>query len=217
MKDGLIGLLNLLIIKIMGSGDFLTFCSLFHIRTQPSNLISLISMSFTQVYTNILLPFVESYKAAKNEKNRALVIKNAADVVSKSRHLLEDQGVNLPKDLKTVCHFSFSILLHCYSLVQAITRYIKEFTKKETTEELGDQKPTKIKQVYTIRDVINQNYQALVQAEIPYQQSDKEYIGSYQRAVTTVHKNMTKKDLEEAEELVELWNRKGAPFDVQLK
>ena len=156
----------------MGSGDFLTFCSLFHIQTQPSNLISLISMSFTQAYTDILLPFVKSYKAAKNEKNRALVVKNAADAVSKSSHLLEDQGVDLPKDLKTVCHFSFSILLHCYSLVQAITRYIKEFTKKETTEECGDQKPTKIKQVYTIRDVINQNYQALVQAEITYQRSD---------------------------------------------
>ena len=91
------------------------------------------------------------------------------------------------------------------------------FTKKDTTEEQGDLKPMKIKQVYSIRDVNNQNYGDLVKAEIPYQRGDKEYIGSYQRAVTTVQDNMTKKQLEEAEKLVGLWNKQGAPSKVQLK
>jgi hypothetical protein len=70
-------------------------------------------MSFSEVYGDILLPFVEKYKEAKNEKNRAQVVKNAADAVSSSSQLLENQGVDLPKDLKSVRICSFSILLHC--------------------------------------------------------------------------------------------------------
>ena len=70
-------------------------------------------MSFSEVYGDILLPFVEKYKEAKNEKNRAQVVKNAADAVSSSSQLLENQGVDLPKDLKSVCICPFSILLHC--------------------------------------------------------------------------------------------------------
>ena len=80
-----------------------------------------------------------------------------------------------------------------------------------------DPKPTKLKQVYTIRDVIKQNHRSLVEAEIPHKSTDKDYIGSYQRAVTAVLKNMAEEDLEEAEEIVELWNKQGAPPEVQLK
>ena len=43
------------------------------------------------------------------------------------------------------------------------------------------------------------------------------YLGSYQRAVTTVQKNMTESDLEEAQKIVNLWNVQGAPSDVKLK
>lgn len=81
----------------------------------------------------------------------------------------------------------------------------------------GDPKPTRLKQIYTIRDVIKQKYKTDIEAEIPYQHGDKEYIGSYQRAVTTVLKNLSKKDVKEAEKMVELWNAQGPPSDVQLK
>lgn len=174
-------------------------------------------MSFSKVYSDLLLPFVENYKLAKNEKNRGQVVKNAADAVSSSSQLLEDQGVNLPKDLKSVCPCSFSILLYYYSLVQAITRYIKAFIKKETTVEGEDPKPMKLKQVYTIRDVVKQQYRAEIEEEIPYQHGEKEYIGSYQNAVTKVLNNLSKKDVKEAEKMVELWNTQGPPSNVQLK
>jgi hypothetical protein len=74
-----------------------------------------------------------------------------------------------------------------------------------------------MKPAYTIRDVIKQHFKALVEAEIPYKPQDHEYIGSYQRAVTTVLENMSEKEVEEAEEILEQWNKEGAPLDVQLK
>lgn len=174
-------------------------------------------MAFGDIYCTILLPFVESYKHATNQKNRAVVIKNAAEAVVNSRHLLEDTGIDLPKDLNTVCPLSFSICLQYYSWCQAITRYIKGLTEKESTVKGGDPKPTKVKQVYSLRDVIKQHHRGLVEAEIPYKPTDKEYIGSYQRAVTTVLKNMSEKEVEEAEEIVDSWNKEGAPAEVQLK
>jgi hypothetical protein len=181
-------------------------------------------MSFAEVYSDLLLPFVESYKEANNEKNRTLVVKNAADAVLNSRNLLEE-GVDLPKDLKTVRLYSFRILLHGYSLVQAIARYIKGFIKKETTAEKetaaegGVPKPTKLKQFYNVRDVIkdSEKYKAMIKDEIPYKPSDKEYIGSYQRAVTTVLESLSGKELQEAQNIADLWNKQGAPPEVQLK
>lgn len=68
-------------------------------------------MAFGDIYCNILLPFVESYKLATNQKNRAVIIKNAAEAVVKSRHLLEDTGIDLPKDLNTVRPLLFCIYL----------------------------------------------------------------------------------------------------------
>jgi len=137
--------------------------------------------------------------------------------VVNSRHLLEDTGADLPKDLNTVCPLLFCIYLQYYWWGQAITRYIKGLCEKDTTVKGGDPKPTKVKPVYSIRDVIKQHYRELVEAEIPYKPTDKEYIGSYQRAVTTVLKNMSEQDVEEAEEIVESWNKQGAPAEVQLK
>jgi hypothetical protein len=89
--------------------------------------------------------------------------------------------------------------------------------KKESAEEGGDPKPTKIKQFYKIRDIVVQNHQDLVQAEIPHQKGTKEYLGCYQRAVTEVQKNLDEEQLEEAQNLVDLWNEQGAPSDLQLK
>ena len=174
-------------------------------------------MAFRDIYCNILLPFVKSYKLTANQKNRAVIIKNAAEAVVNSRHLLEDTGIDLPKDLHVVHLLSFSICLQYYSQGQAITRYIKGLNENDTTVMAGDPKPLKLEQVYTIWDVIKQHYQELVEADIPYKPTDKEYIGSYQHAVTTVLKNMSEKGIEEVEEIVDSWNKQGAPAEVQLK
>jgi hypothetical protein len=105
-----------------------------------------------------------------------------------------------------------------HTSIQAITRYIKGLNdKKDTPVKGGDPQPKKIKQVYTIRDVIKQHYRDLVEAQISFKPTDKEYIGSYQRAVTTVLKNMTEEEVEEAEEILESWNKQGAPPEIQLK
>lgn len=64
-----------------------------------------VSMSFCDAYASLLEPFLKSYKGAKNIKERTTVIKNAADAVLKSSNLLEDKGLELPNDVKTVGFF----------------------------------------------------------------------------------------------------------------
>jgi hypothetical protein len=71
--------------------------------------------------------------------------------------------------------------------------------------------------VYTIRDVVKQNYQSLIEEEIPFKPNEKEYLGRYQQAVSSVISNMSYDQLEDAEKIVDLWNAEGAPSDVQLK
>jgi hypothetical protein len=78
-------------------------------------------------------------------------------------------------------------------------------------------KPKKIKPFYTIRDVIKQKYSDRIEEEISEERGDNQYIASYQRAVTKVHENMNDDDLEEAENMLELWNKEGAPPEIQLK
>jgi hypothetical protein len=56
-----------------------------------------------------------------------------------------------------------------------------------------------------------------VKAEIPFESSEKAFLGCYQRAVTTVENNMSSEVKKEVEELAELWNREGAPPDAKLK
>lgn len=102
-------------------------------------------------------------------------------------------------------------------MLQAIARYIKGCVKKESTVESGEAKPKKTKQVYTIRDVIKQNHRDLVEAEIPHKSNEKQYIAGYQCAVTAVLNNMDDDQREEAENLVDSWNKQGAPREVQLK
>jgi hypothetical protein len=89
--------------------------------------------------------------------------------------------------------------------------------KKTSNGDAEESKPKKMKQVFTMRDVIKQNYKALIEKEIPFESNDKEYIGSYQRAVTTVLNNMSEEDQEEAQTILDLWNEQGPPPDVQLK
>lgn len=71
-------------------------------------------MSFSNVYGSLLSPFIQKYKDAKNEKGRRAVVANAADATRKSRDLLEDKGVDLPKDLQRVCLLSFSFSIYFY-------------------------------------------------------------------------------------------------------
>jgi hypothetical protein len=59
-------------------------------------------MAFSKQYANVLLPFVQKYQDAKNEKGRAGVLKGAAEAVSKSKETMEVGGADLPKDLKAV-------------------------------------------------------------------------------------------------------------------
>ena len=58
---------------------------------------------------------------------------------------------------------------------------------------MGDPKPKKVKILYKIRDVVKQEYCDLIEAKILFEPTHKEYIGSYQRAVTTFIDNMKKK------------------------
>jgi hypothetical protein len=67
-------------------------------------------MSFTQVYGNILLPFVENYKNAKNEKARKAVVETATTAVLNSKNLLEEKGLELPQDIKAVRHSLVTLL-----------------------------------------------------------------------------------------------------------
>lgn len=89
--------------------------------------------------------------------------------------------------------------------------------KKKSTDDVEGPKPKKIKEVYTLRDVIKQHYRELVEAEIPYKSTDKEYLGSYQRAVRTVLTNMDKEELDEVQNILDAWNEQGAPPEDQLK
>ena len=60
-------------------------------------------MSFSQAYGNILHPSVKNYKSAKNEKAQKAVMETATNTILNSRNLLEEQGFDLPHDIKAVC------------------------------------------------------------------------------------------------------------------
>jgi len=108
-------------------------------------------------------------------------------------------------------------LLYSYPRLQAIHRYIKGRIKKESATKVEKPKPKKLKKIYTIRDVIKHHYRSRVMEEIPFKPTDRGYLGSYQKAVTKVLNNMSEKDLEEAENIQESWNKEGGPSEIQLK
>jgi hypothetical protein len=60
-------------------------------------------MSFTKAYGNILLSFVDNHKGTKNKKVQKVVVETAANTVLNGRNLLEEQGLDLPQDLKAMC------------------------------------------------------------------------------------------------------------------
>jgi hypothetical protein len=59
-------------------------------------------MTFSEDYAEVLSPFVENFKTAKNEKARKEVLLNARVALLESRNLREDATDDLPKDLQTV-------------------------------------------------------------------------------------------------------------------
>ena len=77
--------------------------------------------------------------------------------------------------------------------------------------------PQKVKPIYTIRDVIKQNYRELVEKKIPFKPTDCKYIESYQWAVTEVMENMAEEDLTAAEEIAKDWSEQGTLAEVKLK
>ena len=88
---------------------------------------------------------------------------------------------------------------------------------KEESGNEGLKSKKKRKQVYTIREVIKQQYRNRVDSKIPYPSNDKRYISSYQRAVMTVLNNMEKKEREEAENILRQWNENGPPSNIQIR
>jgi hypothetical protein len=59
-------------------------------------------MTFSEDYAEVLSPFVENFKTAKNEKARKEVLLNARVALLESRNLREDATDDVPKDLQTV-------------------------------------------------------------------------------------------------------------------
>ena len=71
----------------------------------------ILQMYFTQAYGKILLSFVENYKSAKNEKVQKGIVETATNTILNSQNLLEEQGLDLPQDLKAVCPTLLFLLL----------------------------------------------------------------------------------------------------------
>jgi hypothetical protein len=64
-------------------------------------------MSFTQAYGSILLPFIQNYKDAKNEKEQKGMVEIATNAILNHRNLLEKQGLDLPQKFKgLLSHYS---------------------------------------------------------------------------------------------------------------
>ena len=101
-----------------------------NIPTAPSNLIYIMSKAsfeFVDVYSEVLLPFLEGYKQAKNEKTCANFVKDAREAVLKSNAVEEDRAISLPKDLKAVSVFKsllLSTIAHSFRPYLAISKVV---------------------------------------------------------------------------------------------
>ena len=89
--------------------------------------------------------------------------------------------------------------------------------KKEAQPAAEAPKPKKLKPIYKLRDVVKKLYRWRIEDKIPYKSTEPEYLGRYQKAVSDVLDDMTEEELEEAETLLEQWNKEGGPSDLQLK
>ena len=85
------------------------------------------SFEFVDMYSEVLLPFLEGYKQAKNEKTRANFVKDAREAVLKSNAVEEDRAISLPKDLKAVSVFKsllLSTIAHSFRPYLAISKVV---------------------------------------------------------------------------------------------
>lgn len=64
---------------------------------------------------------------------------------------------------------------------------------------------------------MKQRYRSLIDKEIPFAPQTKEYLGHYQRALTTVLERMDAGERQKLEELAQQWTKEGAPPEVQFK
>ena len=74
-------------------------------------------MLFSELYGNLLSPFVQKFKDDKNEKVQKTVVNDAADTVKKGKDLHESCiQITCQKILKPFAMFfySFHILIHMY-------------------------------------------------------------------------------------------------------
>jgi hypothetical protein len=79
------------------------------------------------------------------------------------------------------------------------------------------ERPKKAKTTYNARDVIKYNHREKIDSEIAIKPNSKRYLGAYQRAVTTILAGMEDEEMEEIQNVVDLWNEEGAPSELQLK
>jgi hypothetical protein len=95
------------------------------------------SFEFVDVYSQVLLPFLEGYKQAKNEKNRAHFVMDAREAVLKSNAEEEDRPMNLPKDLKTVGVFNSLLLLTLAHSFRPYLAILKVVLRKQSQRRLS--------------------------------------------------------------------------------
>ena len=115
--------------------------------------------------------------------------------------------------LFSLSSFSF----HSFLRLQAIGRYLKSEIEKDSSKEAESSKPIKLKQKYSLRDVVSNIYRDRIEEEIPFKPTDKGYIGCYQRALTNTIKSLSREELEEAQTTLAAWDGTGPPAHVQLK
>jgi hypothetical protein len=109
-------------------------------------------------------------------------------------------------------------------MLQAVKRYLKgsaaaklDVQAEDPQPKAGPSKSKKAKPLYTIRDVLKELHRPAIDAEIPFKSTHPDYLGSYQRAVTTVWEKMDEEDAQEVRDTVDEWNANAAPSEVQLK
>jgi hypothetical protein len=76
-------------------------------------------MPFTDVYKDVLSPFLKKFREAENEKVRKAILKNTAVAVAKSKDLMEVEE-DLPKDLENVRLFLLFPLMDGFTAFTAL-------------------------------------------------------------------------------------------------
>jgi len=94
---------------------------------------------------------------------------------------------------------------------------MKGSINNESDNDDENPKPSKLKKTYTLRDVVKQVHHKQIEEAIPHKSTEKGYLGCYQRTLSTILNSLSNVELKEAENILDAWNKRGAPADVQLK